>query len=274
MYGLGDNFYQRAVLKHAGECDLETPYPEIYADLPINCIKPRTVLRTQLKNINQSSGFKPGRFSTRRRIGYDGRGTILESMIRLSGIRAVDLDMSGPSFGGGKKPVIIVRPCVVREEWRADARNPMPEYIAQACDALKDEFRIVSIADLEDGKEWVTGELPFAHETYHNGELSIVDLMRLMESASGVIGGVGWVTPMSMAYKTPHLCIFGGWGQANGPQRIFDPRVDTSHIIQALPDNYCMCDNKFHDCDKTITNIEGYIDDFRKLARETISLAA
>lgn len=158
---------------------------------------------------------------------------------------------------------MIVRPATIRAEWRADARNARPDYIAQAAQAAMDAgYRVISIADLEAGKEWAVDPLPPAHVRYHEGELGIDALMTLFNHAAGVIGGVGWIVPMAMAYRTPMMLIYGGWGYHNGPHRIFDERVDISHIRQVMPDNFCRCAKSDHDCDKTITNLERHIDRF------------
>ena len=273
MYGLGDNFYQRAIIRNLGECYLYTPWPEVYADLPVKCLKPQTQLRTQEKNINRgdSGRFHSGALGGRKiRLCYDQRGTIIEALEQSIGVKFERLDLSMPDLKKKRKPKILVRPCVVRSEWPASSRNCNPQYIQQAVDALKDEFTIVSIADLEPGKEWLEGEEPFAHEKYHAGELSFPDIMTLLNECAGTIGSVGWILPASMAYRVPHLSIFGGWGSANGEQRVFDDRLDSSMVIRAVPDNFCMCSRHDHKCDKTISNFGGKIEDFKRLAKSRL----
>ena len=58
MAGLGDNIFQRAFIKSlvkSQEVLLETPWPELYQDLPnIKFIKPNTRLRTQAKNLRNT----------------------------------------------------------------------------------------------------------------------------------------------------------------------------------------------------------------------------
>lgn len=42
MLGLGDNIYARAfVKKHLGAY-LETPWPQLYADIDVKCVRPST----------------------------------------------------------------------------------------------------------------------------------------------------------------------------------------------------------------------------------------
>lgn len=276
MLGLGDNLYQRSVLKLMGSLELETPWPQLYGDLPIKCIKPHTTLRTQKKNIDRKDAVWHKSTASRQiQLGYDQRGSILESLFNSVGMPAPDvIDMSGPPTGAARSDVIVVRPATIRNEWRADSRNPQPEYISKVVDALKTEFTIVSVADLSSGHEWAVGALPFAHETFHAGELKVEELLKLVDGAAGTVGGVGWITPASIAYKTPHLCLFGGWGAANGPQRIFDKRIDASTVVQAIPDNFCMCNNKLHSCGKKITKLDDYIELFYDFAKSRTGLAS
>lgn len=269
MQGLGDNFYQRAIVRELGECQLITSWPQLYADLPVRCIESPTLLRTQRKNImsNREAFQRPHR-SQERTLGYGGPGlTLVESMCQSVGLVRDKLDFSMPTTGVKRKPVILVRPPTVRTEWPATARNPLPEYVAAACDALRHHFRIISVADLKPGEEWLVGDAPFAHETYHHGELRLADLLELLEGAAGAVGGVGWLLPACVAYRTPLLLIYGGWGAYNSPQRVLDPRMPTEAIVQAVPDRMCMCQNNKHDCDKTISNMEAHIERFVQLAR-------
>ena len=56
MQGLGDNLYQRAVLKYCGtQVALQTPWPQMYADLPnVTCVPANSHLRTQRKSEQRS----------------------------------------------------------------------------------------------------------------------------------------------------------------------------------------------------------------------------
>ena len=55
MLGLGDNIYQRAFIQDITEqVYLNTPWPELYADLPhVHFVKRETTLRTQAKNMSR-----------------------------------------------------------------------------------------------------------------------------------------------------------------------------------------------------------------------------
>lgn len=266
MQGLGDNFYQRAVIRELpGRHQLVTSWPQLYADLPVDCVKPQTTLRTQVKNIArrdiQWSALPRG---TARRVHYVGQsGSMLAGLCHAFGVASERITFDGPPVvtPAGER-YIVVRPGTVRAEWRADSRNPLPEYVDRACRALSSRFRIVSIADLADGAEWLVGPAPYAHERYHSGELTIEQLLGLVAGAAGVIGGVGWLVPAAVAYRVPMLLIYGGWGFHNGPARIFDPRMDVSRIEQAVPDRFCMCTSPSHGCDKRISRIDDHIERF------------
>jgi hypothetical protein len=265
MLGLGDNIYQRAVIRELGPLRLVTPWPQLYADLPVRCVNPNTNLRTQRKNAGRDDlpWYGAPRNTKPQIIGYGGQGTILGSLMQSVNLQRRKIVFDGPPVPKlDRKPYILIRPATVRQEWRADARNPLPEYLCQAADALKDHYQIISVADLKEEHEWAVGDLPFAHETYHKGELRLEDLLALTAGAAGVVGGVGWLAPAAVAYRVPLLLVYGGWGAANGPQRIFDPRMDTTLVTQALPDAYCQCNDRGHNCARTITNFGEHLANF------------
>lgn len=255
MKGLGDNIYQRAVLREVdADVYLDTPWPELYKDLPnIKPIKPSTKLRTQAKNVDRSN-FRWFNCSlpVDKRISYGSTG-MLSGMESAAGVKAklFDLPDFGPSPVDGK--YIVVRPATVRSEWRADSRNPLPEYIAEAASIARSHgYKVVSVADLADGLEWLVGDPIPADIRYHRGELSLPSLMALVANASAVIGGIGWLAPAAMAYNVPAWIICGGWGTYNSPENL---RVPVQHKTEfCLPDNFCRCNDKHHNCNKRITD--------------------
>jgi hypothetical protein len=283
MLGLGDNLYQRPVLRElvkARPVYLSTSWPQLYRDLPIRFIKPTTRLRTQSKNLQRWHAWSslPGIIDRRRwHYTFDHGDTILESLCKGVGLKAPALDMSGPPMKPvHREPYIVVRPATVRTEWRAESRNPRPEYIAQAVDALRGRYRVVSVADLTPGAEWALEPLPHADERFHRGELDIEQLLALVAGAAAVVGGVGWLVPAAIAYRVPMLLLFGGWGMHNRPERIFDPRLDVSRIHCVLPDRHCLCSSAAHACDKTISNLDAHLERFalRLAARESADMVS
>lgn len=258
MRGLGDNIYQRAFIKAlGGEVWLDTPWPQLYRDLPVHFVRPATQLRTQLKNIargEQWSAQPAGQMTIK--VGY-GREGIFPGMAkcfrRAPGV--MDLPDFGPPPVAGR--YVVVRPVTVRAEWRADTRNPLPEYIAQAAAEVRRRgYQVVSVADLEQGAEWALEPMPPADVVFHRGELPVEQLLALVQDAAAVIGGIGWLLPAAIAAQVPAWIVCGGQGGFNAPELITSPGMDLSRIEFAVPDNFCRCTHKQHSCDKRITDYD------------------
>jgi len=269
MQGLGDNLYQRAILREVvkvRQVYLMTPWPQLYSDLPVRCVKSQTLLRTQAKNLLRPSTVwcKPPPLIDRRRWHYSIRhGTMLQALCDDLGMYFQTVDFSGPPVEKvNRKPYIVVRPVTQRIEWKSESRGPKPEYLVRAVEALRQQYKIVSIADIQPPYETAVEPLPYADETYNKGELSVEQLLALVAGATAVVGGVGFIVPMSIAYQVPLLLIYGGCLAHNGPQRILDPRIDTRKIYQVLPDNPCMCNRSDHKCVKTISVFDKHIERF------------
>lgn len=256
MKGLGDNIYQRAFLKNLpGPIYIDTPWPELLGDLPnVHFIRPQTTLRTQAKNIaRHSSWLMPPAKQPARHIRYGTEG-IIPGMIASFGVMPGEFDLPPlpPSPETGK--YVVVRPATVRSEWRADTRNPAPDYIfVAAANAKARGYKVISVADLVDGVEWIVGDAPYADVQYHKGELPVEQLLALVKGAAAVIGGIGWLVPAALAAKVPAWIICGGQGGFNSPKQICP---DGSTITFAVPDNFCLCRLKQHNCDKRISNYD------------------
>lgn len=253
MRGLGDNIYQRAFIKNlAGPVYLDTPWPQLYADLPnVHFLRPQTQLRTQRKNLERFGAWVHApRHRSEMRVHYGSEG-IIRGMQGCFRVAPAEFDL--PDFGPTPftQPYVVVRPVTIRQEWVAETRNPLPEYVAQAAQhAAELGYRVVSVADLADGKEWALG-LPPAHDRYHSGELQVEQLMALLQGASAVIGGVGWIVPAAIAARVPAWIICGGQGGYNSPAKVCPPGTT---VAFAVPDNLCLCKLKQHNCDKRISN--------------------
>ena len=263
MRGLGDNVFQRAFIKTlAAEAPvyLATPWPEIYDDLrDVYFVAAPTPLRTQAKNLRRQ---KPERWSQPPRevrriaVRYGAqdfrRGNIVWAMRRCFGVEpgAWDLPEFAPPLTVDR-PIAVLRPVTERREWYNSARNPLPEYVADvARDLMADHF-VVSVADLLADAEWLVGDPPPAHLRLHAGELHVGELLGLIQQASVVVGGVGWIVPVCIATRTPLFVIQGGHGGHNAPSKITDSSMDLQHVGFAEPDHFCRCDSMRHACDKT-----------------------
>lgn len=256
MRGLGDGLFSRAFIKQLpGEIYYDTPWPELVADLPnVHCIRPQTTLRTQSKNIARHTTWTmpPARQPTRQ-IRYGAEG-IIPGMTASFGVApgVFDLPPLPPSPEIG--PYVVVRPATVRSEWRADTRNPDPEYIrAAAAEAQRRKYRVIGVADLQQGHEWALAPMPPADYAYYTGELPVEQLLALVQGAAAVIGGIGWLVPAALAARVPAWIICGGQGGFNSPHQIC-PAGST--ITFAVPDNFCRCKLKQHGCDKRISNYD------------------
>jgi len=256
MRGLGDNLFMRPFIKALPKpVYLDTPWPEIYSDIPgVHFLRPQTNLRTQAKNIARHATWTmpPTRQPTRQiRYGTEG---IIPGMIASFGVMPGEFDLPPLPPSPESDPYVVVRPATVRSEWRADTRNPDPDYIAVAAAlAWAKGYKVISVADLEDGKEWAVEPLPIADVRYHKGELPVEQLLALVKGAAAVIGGIGWLVPAALAAKVPAWIICGGQGGFNSPKQICP---DGSTITFAVPDNFCRCKLKQHNCDKRISNYD------------------
>jgi hypothetical protein len=268
MWGLGDNIYSRPFVRAATakyEVQLETPWPELYADLAIKFVRGARKLRTQQKNIaRQSADVWSNPVPQRQlQVGYPG----LEWLSIIAALeqrwsrlhikfdpRLFDLPDMGASPIASDKPIAVVRPVTVRSEWRNEARNPRPEYVAMLSGALMATHTVVAVADLAPGEEWAVGELPPAHRYFVHGELAVRELLALVRDADLVLGGVGWIVPAGLALKVKTFVVLGGHGGHNAPIKITDPRLDLSRIGFAVPEKFCRCTNMLHNCDKMIAD--------------------
>lgn len=268
MKGLGDNIYQRAYIKKLSNhiVYLDTPWPQLYDDLPfVNFVRSNTTLRTQAKNVLRSPYIKYTNWPTGHRhkpVSYP-TGQILTGMTYVFGTRPSTFDLPAfvsprvPLKSNGNGKYVIVRPVTIRKEWIADARNPDPEYVNYCAKKMGEMgYTVISIADLIPGVEWLVGPEPYADVKFHKGELTVTDMLGLTKNASAVIGGIGWIVPACVACNVPAFIICGGQGGYNAPSNITDGTMhDLSKMDFAVPDNFCMCKQASHNCDKRISNL-------------------
>lgn len=279
--GLGDNVYQRPFIRAAASriknLYLKTPYPEIYADIDnVKFIEHGDNYRCARKSMVGSKRcfVQPPRNTETVKIGYTAHDlehsnifAAFDAQLPMCGAPFVfDLPDTGPSKIAKfiRRPFVIVRPVTVRAEWDNSTRNPLPEYIAQAaCAARKAGFATVSIADVDNVDECFVGDPPDVDFAYNDGRYDVNELIAAVRASAGVIGGVGWAVPFCIATATPLLCVLGGCGAHNAPHIIAPPNiVDSSRVIWAIPDRYCMCAVHVHDCDKRIADMWQIVDTF------------
>lgn len=270
MFGLGDNLMQRPFIRAASlrqDVYLHTSWPELYADMPrVLPVRSRTHLRTQAINEARWRGrwHTPAAGYRQARLRYGPSdlqaGNIYEAFERQLPLGDCPLVMDlpplkAPQINTRGKPLAVVKPVTARSEWLNTARNPLPEYVCAISDALAATHHVVVIGHLQEGQEWLEGDLPVADDVFMHGELSSMEALALVASADVVVGGVGWIVPAAIAAKRRAFIVLGGQGAHNAPEKITDPRLDLSRIHFALPDAYCRCDQKTHNCERQITDL-------------------
>lgn len=272
MHGIGDNITQRcfikALVRKGHEVWLKTPLPELYSGIPnLHFVRANSPLRTQRKNENRSSvtfEIEPHGLQAHR-LFYGNyhlqHGGIFKAMEQQFGTEPDLMDL--PHFPAPgillphDKPIALIRPTTERAEWHNASRGPLNEHIDQVARTLADEgFYVVSVADIEPDKEWIPDVEPFAHLRLHHGELTISEMLALVERSAIIVTGPCVIMCAAIAYHRPMICIQGGCGGSNHHSKVTDPhRADLSESLFIYPDNYCMCQEMKHNCDKTISKL-------------------
>lgn len=248
---------------------LRTPFMEVYEGLPVKFVEPISQLRTQAKNIARSNCQYHSVPTHTPTIQPRYTSVHLQNMNMVDSLalayHCAPTKFDLPKFKSkikADKPICVVRPATIRSEWNAASRNPNPAYIAQVVEWLRETHYIVSVADLQEGAEHALNPLPYADLTLHEGELTTKELLGLIREADIVVGGIGFIVPASIAYKTRLFCILGGNGAYNSVDKITHKSMDLSRVHFAVPDKQCMCSSPQHNCDKTITDLKGQFDGF------------
>lgn len=274
MLGLGDTIYQRGFVANAAqkfdEVYLYTAWPEIFDDIPnIKFVKPVTRLRTQKANIEAQPKERWSEipFGVRTpfplRYGPDTlkRGSILKSYRDQSPWMGRDpLVFSLPKKDLMEKlkgvKYALVRPVTERAEWNSIERSPSHQYVSRAIDMLRTAgYKIVTICSVNDSDEYFIGPEPYSDFPFHDGKLTVNEILGIIQHAKLLVGGVSWIVPAGLASKVPTFVIHGGKGAHNAPEII----GTADHVYHATPLNYCMCGNppkREHTCDKYIDNFE------------------
>jgi hypothetical protein len=266
MQGMGDNIYQVPILaalaeRHHGSVYLKTPWPEFYEGIrKLRFMRPTTTLRTQSRNAKRFKGYyeHKGGIARTMSIGYAHLHghcdfSIHQALIRSAGLDGIPYHLSlGTRRKTRKRNYAVIRPPTIREEWRAPSRNPRMEYVQYAIDWLNVRgIETVVVADIDHPHELYDGSRP-EHATayFEHGELDTHELIDLFQNAKLVVGGVGFMVPMCIAFATPAVVLHGGAGGWNAPELIDAP--GEGKPIHVLPENYCLCKQHTHNCDKKI----------------------
>jgi hypothetical protein len=250
------------------DVSLETSWPAMYHDLiadGLRVVRRPVALRTQTKNAVRES--EAAKFVSRHpfaragmRIAYGGgqvlqvpSKTVLEVMCNVTGTNYAEADYRLPvpdvwqtdlfktlgalPMRSRAKPWMVYRPLVARPEWRGSmARNADPEAYAELFNSIRDEFFVVSVADLVEGQEWIVGPDAKADLSFHRGELVFETLAALFQQADLVFTSSGFPAILGPAVGTPTISIVGGYedyrchdsGAKFAPYLAIGPRVGCS----------------------------------------------
>lgn len=302
MYGLGDSLYMRAVIAErikqipADVLRVMTPWPQLWADLPLTKTPSGTSLRMQRLNEAANMHMYDGLPSTsvyRRRIyvGYAGhdfknKRSMLDKIADHLSVTLPDemsLGWSVPeewkcrpeheSADINARPVAFVRPPTIRNEWQAPGRNPDQSAFVACVNRLMQTHHVVSVAAIEQGKESAISIIP-AHTRLEAGQLNFEQLLGMLAASDIALGGVGWLLPAMLATETRALILAGGVLAANGPHATMPRQFDWSRVKMTLPDDgeQCWCSNYRHNCRRktdparTVADLESVLNQPKELA--------
>lgn len=266
MSGFGDNIHQRAIIRELVKKHnvwLRTPVPSFYYDFDIKFLPPNTTLRTQLKNAAKEQYAHKRAPKNVPQIGVSyppsavrKHKSVMKAMAATVGVDATDFSLVVPeSWDNGldlpkDRKIVVFRPLVDRKEWGGNqARNPLKEAYKAIYDKVKASGAfIVSVADLEDGKEWLAQEMPDADLILHKGELSVNQLAHLISKADMVLTSPGLAVVIGQAVGTPVVCVFGGYESGYS----FSTGAEKTPTLCIEPKIPCDCFSHRHDCKKEI----------------------
>jgi len=151
------------------------------------------------------------------------------------------------------KKICVVGPPTIREEWPCAARNPKAEYLQLIVDKYKDEYFFISLANLEEGKERLDGEITGIDAEFHHGELPLTTIIGLLKIADMTLTPPAWLLNLAIAVRAKVFTIFGGHA---GPEFLLDPIQGLENVAWVAPRPFCNCWRLGHDCRKDIPKDE------------------
>lgn len=275
MYGVGDCIHQRAILRDlldAGDnVVLDTFYYTMYEDLMERGLRLRLIggVMPRIKDRKQAYLERIGlpiRGAINRRITYDRnsihrRGSILAAQYACLNMKmptAPDFSMPvkqewrdeiNGMLPTSDKPLMVYRPSVLNNVWLSEARSPDPRSYAELYEFIRDEFFVVSVANLGDKGERIDGPEMQADVKFHKGELDFELLTGLFAEADVAFTCPGFAPVLSQAVGTSTIIVYGG------NESFATTNSVGAHLAPTLPlepINPCACHLKEHDCDKTM----------------------
>lgn len=267
MGGLGDNIHQRAVVRELArkhEVWLRTPFPAVYHDMPhvhaLPLEHPRRLQRLSVARAAYAGPPVPAG-APALSIGYDGgsvraAGSVVAAMAASAGVAPGDFGMAVSESWAAKlppfpadRPILVYRPLLERASTPSHAtRNPDPLAYRRLYQALRRDYFVVSLANLDDAEERIAGGTVRADLTLHRGELDLEGLMALFARAALVYTAPGFATVLAQAVGAPCITVFGGYERATS----FSAGAQPGRWLAIEPVEPCACWRAGHDCDKTI----------------------
>lgn len=295
MYGVGDCLHQRAILRvllDAGhEVTLDTFYSGMYEDLLPRGLRLQLLGGVMPRIRDARQAYLPRaqrpRNTIMRRITYNREaihrhGSILAAQFASAGIKMParpDFSLPVPyawksaamqAVGVHDKPIMVYRPSVLNNVWLSRARAPDAVSYAQLYQFIKDQFHVVSVANLGDKGEHIDGEEQFADTKFHAGELQFEVLAGLFSNAKLAFTCPGFSPVLAQAVGTPTVIVYGGNESFATTNSVGAHLAPTLAIEPIRP---CACHLKEHDCDKTIDMPAAMID-LRAFVEETVLCAS
>lgn len=261
MHGLGDNLHQRAIIRQlmvSHDVWLETSWAAPYHDLieqGLKVMAKPSSLRTQAKNaVRERAKFYRGLPPRCKAIkiwytnaDYRERQSVLGAMFKTIPfpISFADQDFRLPvpaewiaelnqKIASQSKPIMIYRPLIDRKEWGGcNARNPNHMDYFRLFKSIRDQYYVISIADLVPNVEWIVGSSIEPDLAFHKGELNFEMLAALFRRATLVYCSPGFAVVLAQAVETSVACIFGGYERAYSfsPGAKFAPYLGIEPII-------------------------------------------
>ncbi len=288
--GFGDCLHQRAILRtlfEQGETDivLDTFYGAMYHDLiqrglrlrPIKGHPPR--VRERGHFINRRTEIADGAVHAKLRYNATSvheHGSILAAQYACCGLtmpEKPDFSLVVPDewrglarerLGRITKPLMVYRPLVLNNLFRCEQRLPDVDAYATLYESIRDQFHVVTIANLGDYGEAIVGPGMPADTEFLHGELEYETLVGLFAEANLVFSCAGFAPVLAQAVGTPTAIVYGGHEGFKTTNSV------GAHLAPSLaiePLNVCECHGghytrgpggelvkpvKDHECDKTL----------------------
>ncbi len=169
---------------------------------------------------------------------------------------------------------MLYRPLVDRpSDWTGcNARNPDHEAYLALFNSIRDQFFVVSVADLVPNQEWIVGHRIEADAECHAGELEFETLAAVTSMAAIVFCSPGFAAVLAQAVGAPVATVFGGYERSS----FFFEGKKSAPVLGIDPINPCECFAHDHACRKAIDipAAKARLAEFADAAAESRSVAA